>query len=1001
MPTLDAEALSKPAREASCVVVPGYEILGELGHGGMGVVYKARHVKSNRLVALKMILSSLHASFHEKVRFQIEAESIASLHHPHIVQLYDIGEHDGQPFFSLEFCDGGALDSELRGTPTSARKAAELVETLARAVHYAHSRGVVHRDLKPANVLLARRGETETLKIADFGLAKQLDSASELSRSGAILGTPAYMAPEQALGKTSEVGPSADIYALGAILYECLTGRPPFKGESALEVLEMVRTREPAPVSRFASKTPRDLETICQKCLRKSPVHRYATAQDLADDLHRYLNHEPIQARPIGSTERLWRWCLRNPRVASLLLLLVLVIGSALVSVTVLWQQADTQRQLAEESEARALRQQEIAEIQRGVAETEKRNAEASATEARNQEAAAKAERSRALAAAEKASRVSEFLGGIFEAADPLGLSGYGGVIPKATGEHLTAVELLNRGAERIDGDQTLSPEIRAHIKDRIGNALLSLGEFDRAAPLLNDALHLREKHLGREHPDTVVSLQNVARLSQYRGDYFQAEKLYRQALALRLKMSPLPEAQIADTEFNLGWLLLDMELYDDSAEMYRRAIDRRVRLFGEKQREVAVARFGLAGAQVEQGEFVKALEQFRLAQEIAFAIEGKGKLAEATALFLGAVISSELTKDNAAAEKKLSECLALCRKNLPERHPFQAVVLYQLAQTQEELNRDIEAEKNYRACLDVVKSQIGLTHPRAARPIQNLADLLQRTKRAEQAGKLYDEWIAAHRARRGPFLADALTLQAGFFRFTGDAKGERARLEEALTLFRKEPVTPRRIAYVNCLHDLGYSRIRAGEFAEAEQLASEYHAAASRRYGARSHPAAFALNQRAVALLSQRKTGPEAEAALKEAYAILKPALPFAKAPAELGDVCLNLSVIYRLRDQPGQAVPYAREARALITNARGLVLVAREFAWCSSDVLRLHPKATPQQQEESRRYSDEAMKALEQARKRGLKDVAALKQETAFEILRSRPDYQQLVREFGVKYP
>jgi tetratricopeptide (TPR) repeat protein/tRNA A-37 threonylcarbamoyl transferase component Bud32 len=983
------------------VVVPGYEILDELGHGGMGVVYKARHIKSNRLVALKMILSSLHASVHEKVRFQIEAESIASLHHPHIVQLYDIGENEGQPFFSLEFCDGGTLDKELHGTPIASRKAAELVETLARAVHYAHSRGVVHRDLKPANVLLADRGGTPTLKITDFGLAKQLDSASDLSHTGAIIGTPAYMAPEQALGKSSEVGPPADIYALGAILYECLTGRPPFKGASALEVLEMVRTREPAAVSRLASKTPRDLETICQKSLRKTPSNRYATAQDLADDLRRYLNHEPIQARPVGTAERVWRWCRRNPRFAGLLGMFLLVIAVALVSVTILWQQAESQRHLAEASNTHALRQQEIAEQQRAAAETEKGKAEASALVARNQEIAANAARARAESEAEKAKRVAEFLGGIFEAADPLGVSGYGGLIPKTTGEKLSVLELLNRGAARIDSDKTVTPDTRALIKDRIGNALLGLGEFDRANVLLSEALKLRGIHLGPEHPDTVSSIHNVARVTQMRGDYFQAESLFRKALALRLKMSPLPEKEIADTEFNLGWLLLEMEQYEDSAEMYRRSVARRVLVFGEKHREVGVARFGLAGAYGEQGDFARALVEFNLAQEIARTQEGSSDVARAAGLFLDAVLSSRgLSRNLAGAEKKLNSCLELCRKTLGKQHALVAVVLYQLAQTQEELDKDDDAEKYYRECLDIIDHQVSPTHPKTALPMRELTALLKRKKRSAEAIKLLDDWIAIHRSRPGPFLADALTVY-GEFNSGINEQAARKQFEEALGLYRKEPKPPLRGAYGLCLRELGWIWIRAGQNADAEKLAVEHVALARRRHGERSEEVAVALNQHAVAQLNQRKSGSEVESALKEAQGILRPTIPFTSAPPLYVDVCVNLSALHRFRDQPAQASTFAKEARSQSTDWGKLVLAGRELAFCSSDVLRLHPKPTPDQQAASRLYSDEAMKALEQARKKGLKDVNALTREGAFVILRTRPDYQQLLRELGMQKP
>ena len=232
-PTPDVPPLAAPRSEGAAPQsdlpeVPGYEILGVLGHGGMGVVYRARQLQANRLVALKMIRAVEHASPTERLRFQIETEAVARLQHPHIVQLYEVGEVRGQPFFSLEFCDGGTLTEQLKKQRPSPREAAALIETLARAMHYAHLRGVVHRDLKPGNVLLA--GPERVAKITDFGLAKRIDAeARDVSQSGAIMGTASYMAPEQAAGKVRDTGPAADVYALGALLYECLTGRPPFE----------------------------------------------------------------------------------------------------------------------------------------------------------------------------------------------------------------------------------------------------------------------------------------------------------------------------------------------------------------------------------------------------------------------------------------------------------------------------------------------------------------------------------------------------------------------------------------------------------------------------------------------------------------------------------------------------------------------------------------------------------------------------------------------------
>jgi WD40 repeat protein/Flp pilus assembly protein TadD len=302
-------------------VLPGYEILEELGRGGMGVVYQALQVKLNRLVALKMILAGPHAGTDALARFRSEAEAVARLRHPNIVQIYEVGEAEGRPFFSLELAEGGSLAQRLDGTPFPARQAAELVETLARAMHSAHRRGIIHRDLKPANVLFTAEGMP---RITDFGLAKQLEGEPGVlapggqTQSGAILGTPSYMAPEQAAGRSKAIGPAADIYALGTILYELLTGRPPFKGETPLDTLMAVMHHEPVPPSRLQARVPRDLETICLKCLHKEPPRRYASAEDLAEDLRCFRAGEPIHARAVGWAEKLWRWCCRNPVVAGL-----------------------------------------------------------------------------------------------------------------------------------------------------------------------------------------------------------------------------------------------------------------------------------------------------------------------------------------------------------------------------------------------------------------------------------------------------------------------------------------------------------------------------------------------------------------------------------------------------------------------------------------------------------------------------------------------------------
>jgi len=306
--------------------VPGYEIFRELGRGGMGVVYKARQTALDRLVALKMIRAGAHASGEERLRFRIEAEAVARLRHGNIVQIFEVGEADGWPYIALEYLDGGSLETNLEGRPMDSRPAAELLAVVARAMHAAHLRGIVHRDLKPANILLAADG---TPKIADFGLAKKLDAVRQ-TQTGVVMGTPSHMSPEQARG-AQEIGPATDVYGLGAILYEMLTGRPPFDGANSVETLMQVMDREPDRPSSIRRHIPRDLETICLKCLEKQPEKRYGTALELAEDLERYLRREPIRARPIGWPERCWRWCRRQPGWAALAASLVFMLIGGVV----------------------------------------------------------------------------------------------------------------------------------------------------------------------------------------------------------------------------------------------------------------------------------------------------------------------------------------------------------------------------------------------------------------------------------------------------------------------------------------------------------------------------------------------------------------------------------------------------------------------------------------------------------------------------------------------
>ena len=340
------------------ISVPGYEIEAVLGRGGMGVVYKARHLALKRTVALKMVLAGGHAGPSELARFRIEAEAVARLQHPNIVQIHEVGEADGHPFFALEFVEGGSLAGKIDGKPLPARDAARLVEALARAMQLAHSRNVVHRDLKPANI--SAGGRDGTPKITDFGLARQLDSDSGETQTGAVMGTPSYMAPEQASGAPRGRACRGRVCAGGDPLQ--LPDRPAsLQGEDGRRDARSGADQEPVPPSRWQESVPLDLETICLKCLRKEPEKRYASAAELADDLVRYQRGEAIQARPVGQLERALKWVKRNPLLSIALATLLLVTTLGVAGIVWKYLDAEHQKGIAEEKREEAEKQTAIA----------------------------------------------------------------------------------------------------------------------------------------------------------------------------------------------------------------------------------------------------------------------------------------------------------------------------------------------------------------------------------------------------------------------------------------------------------------------------------------------------------------------------------------------------------------------------------------------------------------------------------------------------------------
>lgn len=736
-----AEAKAQVASR-SPPLVRGYEIFEEIGSGGMGVVYRAKHRDLNRVVALKMLRSSAIGDVESRERFRAEAEAVARLQHPNIIQVFEIGEfepacgaEDASPFIALEFVDGGNLTS-LTMAPQSARSAAELIEKLACAVHSAHELGVVHRDLKPANVLLTRKGEP---KIADFGLAKQLhpelDGAGRfMTQAGIAVGTPEYMPPEQTAGKPATL--AIDIYALGVILYELLTARVPFRGATPHETMLIALDTDPVPPRRLQPGLPRDLETICLKCLEKSPARRYASAAALAADLRCFLDGKPIHARRTTPVEKAIRWCRRNPLPAAFAAATVATIALAFAMVT----RSNVQLEQSLEKEAK-LRDEAV---DAGIQARQARDVAAHESERANEANLASQE-------------VAVFMLGLLDEADPLAFSGrlFGGTGGDRTA-HTKPEQILERALAKLNATKQTSPGVRATLLDKIGSIYSSLGKADRARPLLEEALEIRRKEHGDDSLEVACTWHNLGLMNLATMSSEAAEKAYRRALAVRERRLGPEHTDVTITLTHLSVVMAIRESWTESTNLLRRARANHLKAGTTESREYGLVVVLLTGLQFCQGSSAEATLLLPEAISLLRKHEGNGPLAQSMQLYLEGRLA-HATGLNAIAGKRFAASADLVEKTLGETHFLVLMLRADLACFSYEHNRDLDAaETEYRRV--VQNTGIGFCALHTSSKMQ-LARVLRDKKRYAESETLLREAAELMRSQRQGDLARCLHI--------------------------------------------------------------------------------------------------------------------------------------------------------------------------------------------------------------------------------------------------
>jgi tetratricopeptide (TPR) repeat protein len=891
--TLHTSTLTSGTRAAP-PSLPGYEILGELGRGGMGVVYLARQVQLGRTVALKMILAGSCAADEDVRRFLAEAAAVAHLQHPNIVQLFESGQHNRLPFFALEYVDGGSLAALVRTAPLPAARAAQVVEQLARGMASAHGRGVVHRDLKPENVLLTSDG---IAKIADFGLAKRAQAGPSLTNTGVIVGTPSYMAPEQASGQSKAAGPAADVYALGAILYRVLTGRPPFQAATALETVMQVLHSEPVPPTQLQPSVPRDLETICLKCLQKEPAKRYASASALADDLERFLRHEPILARPLGRWERLVKWARRRPAVAALsaalLALTLLVIGGLLIGIGLISAALTT-----------AEKERDAKEEQRQIA-VEAAHAESQAKIA--EEAAKKALAKRL----EQVTKAQEILKSIFVDLDPLrtekdgpplqarlgkrldnaaklleeeavgdpvdvaGLQLWLAKAQLSLGNHKSAVGLLVKARQTFERERGPDDRLTLNSMHDLAKAYKAVGELEKALPLFEETVAKYKLTLGPDQPDTLAGMSNLAAAYWAKGQLKKALPLFEHALEKLTLIAGPDDPQTLTTKGNLagaykadGQLKKALPLYEQSLAV------RKVKL-GPDHLHTLTSMGNLALAYKDDGQLKRALPLFEQTLKKLTLTSGPDHPYTLTAmnnLALAYGADGQVKKALSLFEQALEKH----KRILDPDHPETLTCMNNLAGAYWADGRLQKALPLLEETLAKRKQKLDPHHPDTLTSMHNLAMAYKADGHMQKALHLLEETVAKRKLKLGPDHTDTLASMGNLgvaYREAGKVPDAIGLLEEVLQRARKRPGGfPALLAGFPSHLATAYEA--AGQFAKAEPLYRSFLDLGQKRFGSGDVRTSGFQEQLGLNLMQQKKYA-AAEALLRDCLKVRQEAQP------------------------------------------------------------------------------------------------------------------------------